>query len=131
MFLKWLNRFRKEQDGSYTVEAVLWVPIFAVMLAVIIDFSMVFNRKAEISRIVHDTNRAVALKLYPDAATAEIDLNKKLDTVAPDAVGSVLIGTSEVETSISVPASSLAAMASMPMFNKMNITMSYAHLLEP
>ena len=39
-----LQRFRREEGGSATIEAVLWLPFFVIFFVMIADVSLVFFR---------------------------------------------------------------------------------------
>ena len=54
----WGKRFVKDDSGSTTVEAVLWMPFFMGLLALIVDASMLFNSQAQMLRFIQDANRA-------------------------------------------------------------------------
>ena len=56
-----LRRFVVSESGSSTVEAVLWFPIFFFFTLFVLDASMMFNAQARALRMVHDTNRALAV----------------------------------------------------------------------
>ena len=56
-----LRRFRRSEDGSFTLEAVIWMPIFAVLLAIIMNLSMVFFYESQMLRITQDATRAYSL----------------------------------------------------------------------
>ena len=62
------ERFWCDQDGSATIEAVLWIPMFFFMLLLVMEGSLIFNAQSLAMRIVQDTNRAIAVGIYPDSA---------------------------------------------------------------
>ncbi len=82
-----LRRFRRSEDGSFTLEAVIWMPIFAVLLAIIMNLSMVFFYESQMLRISQDAVRAFSLgriseaqaEQYIDDRLAFIDANIDID----------------------------------------------------
>ena len=56
-----LRRFRRSEDGSFTLEAVIWMPIFAILLAIIMNLSMVFFYESQMLRIAQDATRAYSM----------------------------------------------------------------------
>jgi Flp pilus assembly protein TadG len=58
---RYLDRFRRSEDGSFTVEFVIWVPIFAVLLAIVMNLSMVFYYESQMLRVAQDATRAYSL----------------------------------------------------------------------
>lgn len=62
-----LKRFRRSEDGSFTLEAVIWMPIFAVLLAIIMNLSMVFFYESQMLRITQDATRAYSMGRMTEA----------------------------------------------------------------
>lgn len=56
-----LKRFRRDERGSATIEAVLWLPMFVIFFVMIADVSLVFFRQTEVMRVVQDGNRALSV----------------------------------------------------------------------
>lgn len=52
--------FWRSEEGSYTIEFVIWFPIFVVVLALMANVSMYFFNESQILRVVQDGNRAYA-----------------------------------------------------------------------
>lgn len=125
-----LNRFRRCDDGSFSIEGVLWVPLFVVTLAAIIDLSLVFHHRADLAHTVHQINRAVAVGQFETAEDAQAYLTERLNRYGPDASGVVSVGRDEVETRVTVPASEVSSMGSIPLFAELDLNLRYTHLLE-
>ncbi|MEQ6248506.1 TadE family protein [Sulfitobacter sp. HNIBRBA3233] len=56
-----VREFRGNEDGSQTVEAVIWFPIYMVVFAIILNLSMMFFTKSQMLRVAQDGNRAYSL----------------------------------------------------------------------
>ena len=71
--LSQLRRFRQSEEGTFTLEAVIWMPIFAILLAIIMNLSMVFYYESQMLRIAQDATRAYSLGKFidDDTMTAE------------------------------------------------------------
>jgi Flp pilus assembly protein TadG len=65
------GRFGQSEDGNMTIESVIWVPIFAIILAFIMNISLVFFAESQMLRVVQDGNRAFSLGRLEDAAAVE------------------------------------------------------------
>lgn len=52
-----LRNFRDDSSASTTVEFVLWVPVFLVILALTVDVSLMFLRQSNIWQVARDTAR--------------------------------------------------------------------------
>lgn len=51
------RRFRDAEDGSATIEALLWIPFLLAFLMLILDASTIFMWNSQARRIVADANR--------------------------------------------------------------------------
>jgi Flp pilus assembly protein TadG len=65
-----IGRFARDQSGAVSVEAVLWIPFFFMLLALITDASLAFFSRAEAFRIVQTGNRLYSVGTY--TTTAEV-----------------------------------------------------------
>ncbi len=55
-------RKRKDERGSVTVEFVLWVPVFMVIIALTVDVSSMFLRQSNMWQVARDTVRQISLR---------------------------------------------------------------------
>lgn len=46
-----LRRFRRDERGSATIEAVIWLPMFVIFFVMIADVSLVFFRQTEVQSL--------------------------------------------------------------------------------
>lgn len=51
------KRFVRCEDGSSTIEFVLWLPLVLAILLLIVDSSMLFMSRTHAIRVLQDTNR--------------------------------------------------------------------------
>lgn len=56
-----LVRFFRSESGSYTIESVIWLPIYVFILALMMNVSMVFFNESQLLRVVQDGNRSFAV----------------------------------------------------------------------
>ncbi len=59
--VKKLRRLAVRDDGTATVEAVLWLPVFLLFFCLVADAALVFYNKNQIHRLVQDTNRRLSV----------------------------------------------------------------------
>ena len=52
-----IKRFLRQEDGTSTIEFVLWLPIVVLILLLIVDSSMLFMSRSQAMRVLQDTNR--------------------------------------------------------------------------
>ena len=55
-----ISRFAKDESAAVTVEFVLWVPVFVLILAITVDASVLFLTQANLWSIARDTTRQMS-----------------------------------------------------------------------
>lgn len=70
--------FRREEDGTASVEFVLWVPIFAVLFALMVDASTIFYGQSQILRVVQDADRHMSLRRFTTDDEVENYIKERL-----------------------------------------------------
>jgi Flp pilus assembly protein TadG len=63
-----LRRFFRDENGSYTLEFVIWMPMFAILLAIVMNLSMVFYYESQMLRVTQDATRAYSLGRFIESA---------------------------------------------------------------
>lgn len=125
-----LHRFMRNDAGSGTIETVLWVPVFALIIGLIADTSLIFGRQAEALRVVQDANRALSIGrlLTPEAAEAyvldaisEISPNATVDTEVVDGI---------IITRLNMPASDLSATGIFATFDSVTVNITSEFMSE-
>ncbi|MEM8789424.1 MAG: TadE/TadG family type IV pilus assembly protein [Pseudomonadota bacterium] len=56
-----MRKFLKSEDGGSTLEFVIWMPVFVMILTLIVDVSTLAMTQAHMWRVASDTTRHVAL----------------------------------------------------------------------
>ncbi len=125
-----MARFRRDESGSATFEALLWVPFFLFLLIALVDAMFLFKNKARVERILQDGNRQYVLGAFEDEANSLTALENwiKDRIVAKNLAGSVTatasIDNSILETVVSYPSSSSVPLKDQSLIG--NLTMSVA-----
>lgn len=68
---RFARRFARDEGGSVTVEAVIWLPIFFFILMLVTDASLAFFSKAQAYRIIESGNRAFSINKDSTPATTQ------------------------------------------------------------
>ena len=97
----------QDEEGSYTIESVIWFPIFAILLAFVMNISLVFFSESQMLRVVQDGNRALSMGRFETAEEVENYVQQQLAYLDADLVVDTQISGGFVSTNISVPASDL------------------------
>ena len=72
-------RFLRAEQGASTIEFVIWVPVFALLLGLVADAALIYGGQARILRVVQDGNRAMSIGRVTDTNTLESQLDLERD----------------------------------------------------
>ncbi len=124
-------RFRKADDGTATVEAVLWFPIFILVFGLMVDASMIFHGQSKVLRVVQDANRNMSIGRLDTNAEVESYINAQLALfgVVPKSTTAISDGNF-VYTVVTVPARQLQALGYFNSLLNLEIDVSSAHVLD-
>lgn len=114
LFGRLARRFARDESGTVTVEAVIWIPFFFFILALITDASLAFFAKAEAFRIIQAGNRLFSIEQDRDVNTAaqlETWIENAFDTRSAGPTGAnaittlleVSTGQTVVSTAMTIP----------------------------
>lgn len=125
-----MKKFKKDADGSVTIEFVLWVPLFVFFLLLVVDASVVFMTQSNYWSVSRDTARLVARHaLTADAASTYAASNALRSNVTPDV--DVEISSSTVTVTIAAPASRIAPFGMLDFVIGSTVNASITQTLEP
>lgn len=125
-----MARFLRRQDGTASVEAVLWMPIFIALFGLIVDMSLIFYGQSKVLRVVQDGNRARSIGITKTPAQTELRITNHLaalDVVAT--VKSTEVG-GIVHTDVTYGAAQLQALGFFTALLGLKVTVSAEHMLE-
>ncbi len=128
---KLLGSFLRSEDGSFSIEAVIWMPIFAMLLAVIMNVSMVFFGESQMLRVVQDANRAFSLGRLADAEAVEQFVLTNLAYMDSTLTVKTLISGGIVSTELRAPATDLMPLNFMTAaFKNVNVAVNAQQIIE-
>ncbi|TNC51932.1 hypothetical protein FHG66_03740 [Rubellimicrobium rubrum] len=127
--LGWLTRFARSEDGSVTVEAVLWLPVFFGLLVMITDASLAFYGRGEAYRVLQNGNRAFATGRLDSPAATKRWIESTMETVAPNASVETKVNADRtiVVSRMSIPVSDLSL---FNMFEGFDMVVQSEHYVE-
>ncbi len=123
--------FWRDTSGSATLEFVIWLPIFATLIALVMNISMVFFTESQMLRVVQDGNRAFSLGRLENNVAVEDYILSRLTYLQANITVATTISGGFVQTTLVAPASDL-----MPFnlirsaFNGVNINVNAQHIIE-
>ena len=127
------RRFTHRQDGTASVEAVLWFPMFGLISGLLVDASVVFHGQAEVTRVVQDANRNISIGRFTTEAEVESFISSQLKNlgVNPKTVDAQLDPNENfIYTSVVVPAKSLQLIGYFSGLMNLDLEINAVHLLE-
>ena len=131
-----LQAFRRDEAGSASIEALIWVPIFVFFLVLVIDVSFILFGRAQALQVVQDGNRKLAVGNFSSnnpLLEAQTFMQNTLAPYAPNAVvdfPTVDYATGVVTSVVSIPATDLMMVGSIPVFANTQIKIFAQHFLE-
>jgi hypothetical protein len=129
-FLNFFKKFRDREDGSASMEAVMWTPVFLILFGMVTDTSIVFGRQAEILRIIQDSNRSLAVGKFMTVDQAEDYIADKVAVFSDESNVDVQIDGGIIVTSVTLPASDLSSTGLFEAINSLTITIGASQMSE-
>jgi Flp pilus assembly protein TadG len=129
-FQRILHCFVRKEDGSATIEAVLWLPFFLMLFGLLADVSMIFYNQSRLLRIVQDANRNMSVgRLVDSNATVEF-VETQGRAVSPNVTSTSSVTAGLISTTATVPIEDLDLFGVAGVFRNLNMTVRAEHLLE-
>lgn len=124
-----------DESGGATVEAVLWFPFLMLLLALIVDASLLFHRQAQMFRAIQDANRAFSVGLIETPEAVEQTLEALYAPISPNVeavsvLDTTTASTAIISTSMSVPARDINSIGLIAAFSDIRISAASQHYRE-
>jgi Flp pilus assembly protein TadG len=118
------------EDGSATVETVLWLPLFFAAFGLMTDAAMVFNGHSRVTRILQDANRNLSVGRFVDEDETETYILAALNALAPNATASTTVTAGVATSVVQVPATDLEILGMFSALNSLTLTITSQQYLE-
>lgn len=125
-----LRRFRKETEGSVTIEFVLWVPVFMGLILLAADTSIAFMRQTDLWNLSRDTARIVARHGMDEAEASEF-IRAQLGKVKVEPEIHVVISEDTVQVQIAAAARDMAPFGILGFTGASRFVASVTQVMEP
>lgn len=117
------RRFLRDDRGSFTMEALIWLPIFVAVLCMTADVALIYSKQSQVMRVVQDANRFYAVGRFADATATQ---NYILGLVRPmssnaTAVSNYNTSTGIITTTVTMPARDLMVTGFLPLLRSVNV----------
>ncbi len=131
------NRFRqqaiafvKNTEGAATIEIVIWVPVFALLLGLMADTALIYGGKSRILRVVQDSNRAMSIGRITTTADLEDEIELQLAGLSQNAVATAMVQNGIISSTVVIPVADLTATKLVDAFDGLEIAVSSQHMAE-
>ena len=107
----WTRAIRRfsDDDGAVSVEAVLWLPFFVLMVTLLADVALVFHGQARALEVAQNVNRAYSVGDIATPEEASEQLTAELASMSPNAEAYVNYEKGLITTIVVLPTSDLDA----------------------
>ncbi|OYX41931.1 MAG: hypothetical protein B7Z02_13660 [Rhodobacterales bacterium 32-67-9] len=124
------SRFAKSEDGAATIEAVLWLPMFVMLVALLADVSMMFHGQTRLLRIAQDANRNMSIGRLVTTTDTENFVLAHANEVSPNPLAATTLTAGIITTTVSVPLVDLDLFGVAGIFSGARMTVRAEHLME-
>jgi Flp pilus assembly protein TadG len=125
-------RFARAEDGSATVEFVLWVPVFLAFLILVADTSLAFMRQASVLDVSRDAARIVARHGLDAPAAERLAANRaRIGDNTPDVNVEIDTKAQTVTVTIFIAMEDLAPFGILQNLQTELVAVQAVHAIEP
>ena len=117
-------------DGAATIEAVIWLPAFFAVFALITDASTIFGRQSQVLRVIQDANRNLSTGYFTTANQARADVLSRIGWISPHAVVATKVVGNVITTRVDLPLADITATGLVAAFASGTISVSADHVME-
>lgn len=128
--IRGLRNFRRDEQGTATVESVLWLPVFFVFFVAITDASFIFFGQNQAHRVIQNANRELSVGRLETQEDVVAYLTTATAGWAPNAVVTSTIASGTVTSTLDIPASDLVAVGLFTSFVDANVHAGSSHFVE-
>ncbi|WP_347310656.1 TadE/TadG family type IV pilus assembly protein [Defluviimonas sp. SAOS-178_SWC] len=125
-----LFRFGRAEDGAATVEAVLWLPMYVMLIALLADVSMMFHGQSRLLRIAQDANRNMSIGRLTSTTETENFVLARANELSPHSLAATSLTAGMITTTVSVPLVDLDLFGVAGIFSGARMTVRAEHLME-
>lgn len=124
-------KFWTNQVGTATVEFVICVPVFLMLLGLVVDTSLIFAGEAQALRVVQDANRSLSIGRIKSIPETQTMIVNGLKSMSPG-VTAVTVVTLEgvIISTATIPAREISSFGILNVFGNTNVKVTAQHMSE-
>ncbi len=119
-----------EEDGSATIEVVLWLPFILAIFTLIVDATVIFHNHSNVLRIVQDANRGLSVGRYESEQEAEDQITNRLAGLSANVTADTDILGGVINTVVTIPASDMDIIGFWAGIRDITLTIRAQHFKE-
>ncbi len=127
-----VRKFRRDEQGTATVESLIWLTFLVAFTFMILDAAMVFMNNTEVRRITQDANRLFIKGIFDDnTSSLETWIEGQLDGLAPNADATATIDSDgRLSTVVVYPATDTDLVGLVEILNNVTLQVVVVHQTE-
>lgn len=125
-----LCRWMRGQDGSVSVEAALWLPIFMGLILLVTNTSLVFYGQSQAMRVVQDANRAFSTGRLATEAEVQDFIIERLAPLTSAPIVETVVHQGVIYTTAQLPVEDLAHIGRLNMFSGYHVNVASQFFVE-
>ena len=125
-----LLRFLKDQNGTATVEFVICVPVFVMLLGLVVDTSLVFAGEAQALRVVQDANRSFSIGRIKTISETQTMIIDGLKSMSPGVTAVTVVNAGVITSTATIPAKELSSFGILNVFGNTKVKVTAQHMSE-
>jgi Flp pilus assembly protein TadG len=124
------RKFARSDDGTATVETLLWFPLFIAVFGLMLDVAMIFHGQAKVLRVTQDGNREYSIGRLTTPAATETYIENILAQLDIQANATTTEIAGVAHTIVTVPANQLQVLGYFTAFAGLTISVTAEHMIE-
>ena len=125
-----LLRFLKDERGTATVEFVICVPVFVMLLGLVVDTSLVFAGEAQALRVVQDANRSFSIGRIKTISETQTMIIDGLKSMSPGVTAVTVVNAGVITSTATIPAKELSSFGILNVFGNTKVKVTAQHMSE-
>lgn len=122
--------FLRSKDGGATVETVLWLPVYVMILALVTDAAMIYSSQARALRVVQDANRSMSIGRFRSIEETQDFIRVHLAPLSTRAIVETRVVQGVIISRVQLPAADLSATKLLGIFSTLNVGVQAQHVSE-
>ena len=123
--------FCRDERGALSLEALFWLVLVVLAMAIFVDGTSMFSAQGRMLRIVQDANRAYSLGFLKTTDDVQNYVDTRLALHGGSVSTTSTVSGDMIFTSASAPAADFEVFGLFPAFNGLKITAKADHMIEP